>query len=1075
MYYGTPPISTNGLIHHFDALNTLSYNSGSSNWFSIGNPSISASLFTSSFSNNVLLFNGTSSFANINNLTLSGPFTINVVFNPSITPSSSFLQNEPLLGTNSGSLESRNIGVTTTSSITLRNMGVYIEEDYPIPTIQPNRYYCLSIVRNNDNTINTYLNGIRTDLGISSTQYPSEFKLDTIGNSLQAAFFAGALPVFSTYNRALSESEIKQYVSALNPRYNFDTTLTNKPLTTSILDMLKVRSELESSTFDSQMYSSSLADLNRINSLGLLDSASLVITPATYKEGLLYNIKPKKSTYNLLKYTQDFTTAGWSFIRMSASYGYHDPIGGNTATLLTATGSTTYRMNQNITLVPNNIYNISWYVSQSNTRYANIAVLDSNENIGSAARIDFDTQTIQQNPSGFDALSGSNYQLTSEGNGWYRASFNFIPSSSYTLYKSWVLPNTASNDRFGSQSGSAIYIWGSQITKGTKLQPYQRIISASTPDINYVRASTTTAIDKNGYVSSYPYNLIVDTDNGLTIGGGTVERNVVLAPDGTYTADKFTKTDNLNIQRAGVALDSSSPHNGTQFTLSFWSKLADTGSTINMPPQGVEIFPFSGSTALTPIYPGTYTITNQWQKQTFIFSIFESLVTSLSVRVARNSSATGDNGRSFSIWGTQLTKGSGSLDFQKNLSRLSWPTIDYSAGQPAIRAAAYSENFFLWSNDLNNSVWIKDGITVSTSSLLSPSGEYNTLTLTATSSNATIKQYVNAQNRVGLFSVYMRRKTGSSPILLTSGPFSSSIQPTSQWQRYENHAFRFTGSYTSSAGVVTVTTTIPHGFEVGDRIGFAAGLNYPNTYNTASSVPDPFTVVFVSGSGTGTGIGTITPQGGKITITQQGDEIDVWGPQLLGTGFTDFNDFRTTSSLQFNKEFVPTAGASVNRPTDNINILNLSSSILTNPDSGSIYVEFAYPYSFNPFYTSADMLNFFNSSGSNTLRFTGIGGSLNTPVNSMRWQYLIGGSTFTSVSPNNGLLTFRKHLLTFTKTRMKYFYQGSQVGSTITLTLTSSLDLDRIQTPSGQYMLIKNISYFPYELTDAQAIALTTP
>lgn len=44
MIYGTPTIVTNGLVLNLDAANTKSYVSGSTNWFSLGNPSLSGSL-----------------------------------------------------------------------------------------------------------------------------------------------------------------------------------------------------------------------------------------------------------------------------------------------------------------------------------------------------------------------------------------------------------------------------------------------------------------------------------------------------------------------------------------------------------------------------------------------------------------------------------------------------------------------------------------------------------------------------------------------------------------------------------------------------------------------------------------------------------------------------------------------------------------------------------------------------------------------------------------------------------------------------------------------------------------------
>lgn len=67
MIYGTPTIVTNGLVLNLDAANTKSYVSGSTNWFSLGNPSLSGSLFSGpTFNNNnggSIVFDGIDDYA----------------------------------------------------------------------------------------------------------------------------------------------------------------------------------------------------------------------------------------------------------------------------------------------------------------------------------------------------------------------------------------------------------------------------------------------------------------------------------------------------------------------------------------------------------------------------------------------------------------------------------------------------------------------------------------------------------------------------------------------------------------------------------------------------------------------------------------------------------------------------------------------------------------------------------------------------------------------------------------------------------------------------------------------------
>jgi hypothetical protein len=749
---------------------------------------------------------------------------------------------------------------------------------------------------------------------------------------------------------------------------------------------------------------------------------------------------------------------------MSASYNYPDPFGANQSTLITVTGSGGVRMNQSIQLEPNIPYNVSWYVSQSNARYANIIFQDAGEGLMGATQIDFISQIFYVRNGG-SALSFNPRNLILENlpNSWYRASCTVTPTASIAnrLFKTQVIPNTSSLGAYVSDISSSVYIYGVQVTKGETVLPYQRIVSASTPNLSYTRTTTCTAIDQNGYVSSFPYNLITNTNNGLAAGGATAVRNALLAPNGTQTADIFTKTDNMQIRQDGF-LESVSPHSGSLYSLSFWTRLADTGSILTMP---IEIFPFSGSTPFPAIYPGSYNITNEWQKVERTISLTGSLISYLSIRAARIADSIINNGRSFSIWGLQLTKGTSSLDTQTNFSRLNYPTIDYSAGTPAIRAVHFSENFLRWSNDLSNPVWVRSGLTTTTSSFLSPSGEFNTFTLTATASNASIKQSQDAGNRLGLFSIWLRRKTGTTPIIISAGNFSSSIQPTNQWQRYQVGGFRITGSvYTASSGAYTVTTPVPHGFEVGDFQGFGVGVSsFPQINSLVTSVPNPTSYTFTSGVVTASGSCTISPRIGKIIIPQQGDEIDVWGPQLSGT-----DDFYVNSSFVYVKDFVPTTTAAGQRNSETISLNDLSSFIATNPTSGSFYVEFAYANTPNPFYTTFEMLSLFNVSGS---RIFNLQASISSAgYTGCRWRNDTN-SLFTGNSTNMGLLNMRKFVLVCTSNQM-VFYGGGSVISTTNLTTPVQLALDKIT--SVGYMLIKSIIYFPHALNSSQAIALTT-
>lgn len=1068
MYYGTSPIVTQGLLHYFDSANTLSYTSGSTQWRSITGASVSASLFTSSFAGNVIGFNGTSSYGDLTPLTLSGSFTLNIVFslNTGITPAP--LDREALVGDNSGSVDIRGLELSSSSSISLRNLGVYIEEEFPIPDITPGNFYYLTVLRNSDNTINTYLNGNRTDLGISTTNLIGTVTVDALANMLSTRYLNGSLSHISTYNRALTQSEIRQNVNALSTRYRLDTSQKTQSLPQTYMDLLRVRAQSQGTIMDSRMYSSSLADLQRLHNLNLLESASIVVTPATVAQGVVYNVKPRKYTYNLLKYTQDYNPGGWSYIRMSASLGLPDPQGTTSAALITVTGSGTVRMNQSVLLTPNHPYNVSWYLSQSNARYANVIFQDAGEGLMSSIQVDFVSQSFTiQNGGAPVSFNPRNLRLDQEANNWYRASFTVTPTASIAsrLYKTQVIPNTSSLGAYPSDVGAAVHVYGVQISKGEELLPYQRIISASNPDSMYRRGTSSTTIDEDGYISQFPYNYAGDTNNSLTIAGGTVQRAALLAPDGTYTADIFTKTSNLFVTRE-VFPSTVSPHNGTQYTISFWTKLADTGSNISMP---IEVYPVSGSTFLTQIQPAPYTITNQWQKIERVITVYEKLVSYYNVRAARQTDTTGGLiGRSFSIWGFNFYRGSGSKDTQIGFSQTDMPIIDYTAGAPAIRAVVYAENTFRWSNNLDNTVWIKDGLTATTSSVLTPSGEYNAYTLTATASNAVLKQSPTSVNRVGLFSAYLRRRTGSSPIELSVGAVTASVLPTTDWALYQVDGQPVTGTYTGSAGSYTVNTAVPHGLEVGNN--FYAILTGVGTANpVVSTVPGPNTITFNTGTATATGNCTIHPHNARLTILQQGDAVDIHSPQFQGTGWTTANSTFRNSGVNYVKEFIPTTTSTITRSTEVLEMADLATNIPTNSTSGSLFIEFAYPHTPNSFYTTFDMLQVVNTQ---RVQIFNLQAQVNQNIgfNGYRWAYTPQASTFTGIR-QVALKTFQKSVIVFTTNSLRFHAAGALV-STNTLTTAANLAPDKIVT-GGPYLLIKQLVYLPHTLSTTQANELT--
>ena len=227
MYYGSPPIVTNGLVLALDAGNTKSYTSGSTNWFSLGNPSLSGSLINGpTFDRNnggSIVFDGTNDYCTLgtknltqNDFTISIWFKLNnsgdkehFIFSNNYATSPALLITANTLGSAreltayyaSGSVTSYIISSTTNIPASINN---------------------ITLTRNGSTNI-PYLNGIEQTSRIftNSTVLGSglyELGYATIRNKT-TAYLQGNIYTTQIYNRALSQQEVLQNYNATKTRF----------------------------------------------------------------------------------------------------------------------------------------------------------------------------------------------------------------------------------------------------------------------------------------------------------------------------------------------------------------------------------------------------------------------------------------------------------------------------------------------------------------------------------------------------------------------------------------------------------------------------------------------------------------------------------------------------------------------------------------------------------------------------------------------------------------------------------------------------------------------------------------
>jgi len=224
IYKNTPPIVTNGLVLALDAANPKSYVSGSTNWFSLGNPSLSGSLVNGpTFSNangGSIVFDGVNDYVVINNLATNGNT------NMSLSIWCNHLTNQ------TGDVVSIIYGLPGTSyacaGLYYRNSSNYVRftiwqstpGDYDTAFVKDfNIWYNYTIVYSNS-TILIYRDGIPDANGVKNKTISFTQDRLMIGGTISNGVYSNIVTGLSLmYNRALSAQEVLQNYNATKGRF----------------------------------------------------------------------------------------------------------------------------------------------------------------------------------------------------------------------------------------------------------------------------------------------------------------------------------------------------------------------------------------------------------------------------------------------------------------------------------------------------------------------------------------------------------------------------------------------------------------------------------------------------------------------------------------------------------------------------------------------------------------------------------------------------------------------------------------------------------------------------------------
>ena len=598
----------------------------------------------------------------------------------------------------------------------------------------------------------------------------------------------------------------------------------------------------------------------------------------------------------------------------------------------------------------------------------------------------------------------------------------------------------------------------------------------NTPYENIIYPSVGISTISNGSTWRWIHNALAFTNTGLSAPDGTLTASRVNLGAGTSRPDYY-----MTYQTSGNnAVAASFPIPKIRTLIVFVKQdLTDRYLGIRLTAGGnfgaynsnsatIKVDCSNGTLANNPTdYTITYSsqsVGNGWYKvcinnaSTWDSFLFQSSAT---LNTVNNTASAG-----VLIWGVQVIDGTVGINtpiYNRDLG-FSIPRIDYSGSScPTYLIETGNFNTLSQSENFTSVNWIKSNISATTSTFLSPNNNSYSNVLITTGSNGIIRQSgsANSTGRQRIFSVYLQRKNGSGPVSISMGSITSTVSLTNSWQRYFVVDPLRTGTYTSTSGNFTVTTSVAHGYQTGDAvfIDFTTGAAADSSISSIT-VTGPTTFTFTLGASTTSGNCTIYSNTGKILIDTLGDEVYAWGAQIDSTlGFT-------TSSGRVPSSYIPTTTVQVSRASDFFSC-NLS--------GGSIY----------SLYVELSKIGGANNTANNYI-FLGNEGSIGLSRDGIALAGTFGGSIAYSKKENNGAVSVisnpllyapienrsSKILFTINGTTLNLWMDGSLIN-TNTFAVPSNLRYLIVDGGSSSTVRLSKIATWSSTLNSTQAQTLT--
>jgi hypothetical protein len=218
MYYGTPPIVTNGLTLHLDAANQMSYTSGSTSWINLSGGA-SGSLIANPLydpSNKGSLFFGATNTYVSTSISLAAQNTVSLWIRPDTGSTANGIFDAYTAAGTSGVLIRRATATTTTVFVADGTAQTGVTVNTPSGS-----WTNLTLVNDGTNArlyVNMDIPTVSTIARVHAVGQPIFLATRQRGGT---NYWTGNIAHVQVYNRALSISEMLQNYNAVRLRYRF--------------------------------------------------------------------------------------------------------------------------------------------------------------------------------------------------------------------------------------------------------------------------------------------------------------------------------------------------------------------------------------------------------------------------------------------------------------------------------------------------------------------------------------------------------------------------------------------------------------------------------------------------------------------------------------------------------------------------------------------------------------------------------------------------------------------------------------------------------------------------------------